>query len=136
MQRVAQTLTALVQGPAKSRGETVSVPALREVRTAKATYRIHGSLIGADLLGSGTTVLVALERLTPELPSEEAIRQRFSLTRKEARVALLLAEGKSNDDTAKMLSISPHTARHHTERVMLKLGVKSRAEVGPTILRG
>jgi DNA-binding CsgD family transcriptional regulator len=32
----------------------------------------------------------------------------------------------SNNEIARMLSISPHTARHHTENVLAKLGVRSR----------
>ncbi|MGI9181454.1 MAG: helix-turn-helix domain-containing protein [Longimicrobiaceae bacterium] len=64
------------------------------------------------------------------------LRERYGLTRKEARVARLVAEGKSNEEVGKALSISPHTARHHAEQIMRKLGVKWRGEVGPTLLRG
>jgi len=32
----------------------------------------------------------------------------------------------SNAEIARLLSISPHTARHHTENVLAKVGVRSR----------
>jgi DNA-binding NarL/FixJ family response regulator len=60
---------------------------------------------------------------------------RFRLTSREADVARLLARGESNARIASLLAISPHTARRHTEAVMLKLGVHSRAAVG-SALRG
>ncbi|HEX2778174.1 MAG TPA: helix-turn-helix transcriptional regulator [Gemmatimonadaceae bacterium] len=60
---------------------------------------------------------------------------RLRLTTREADVARLLAQGQSNARIASLLAISPHTARRHTEAVMLKLGVHSRAAVGPA-LRG
>lgn len=57
------------------------------------------------------------------------------LTRRERQVAELLARGDSNADIAIQLGISPHTARRHTESVLLKLGVRARAQVGPRLAR-
>jgi DNA-binding CsgD family transcriptional regulator len=54
----------------------------------------------------------------------------YGLTPREVEVALLLAEGCSNAVVARQLGISPHTARHHTQRVLGKLGVHSRSEAG------
>lgn len=54
----------------------------------------------------------------------------FGMTAREVDVALLLAEGCSNETVAQRLGISPHTARHHTQRVLGKLGVHSRSEAG------
>jgi len=47
---------------------------------------------------------------------------RFGLTPREREVAILLAERKTNREIASRLGISPHTARHHSERVIGKLG--------------
>lgn len=66
---------------------------------------------------------------------DERLRARFGLSPREARVARLLAEGKSNEQVARALSISPHTARHHTERVLVKFEVSSRAAIADRILR-
>lgn len=59
----------------------------------------------------------------------------FGLTTREADVARLLARGDPNARIAAILDISPHTVRRHTESVMLKLGVHTRAAVGAA-LRG
>lgn len=67
---------------------------------------------------------------------KERLRERFGLTPAQVRVALLLAEGKSNAAIAQTLFVSASTARRHTEHVLLKLGIHSRAEVGPKIFLG
>ena len=51
------------------------------------------------------------------------------LTPREAQVARLVAAGLATKAVAFRLGISAHTARHHTERVFEKLGVRSRAGV-------
>ena len=56
------------------------------------------------------------------------------LTRREQQVARLLAHRASNQEIAAALGISPHTARHHTERVLSKLGVQSRSDVRARLL--
>jgi DNA-binding CsgD family transcriptional regulator len=58
------------------------------------------------------------------------LQTKFGLTARETEVALLLGQGKSNVSIAKSLGISTHTARHHTQRVLGKLKVHSRAEAG------
>lgn len=57
------------------------------------------------------------------------------LTARELDVARLLAEGRTNVAIARELGISPHTARHHTQRVLAKLGVHSRAAAGARLRR-
>lgn len=57
----------------------------------------------------------------------------YGLTPREMQVAMLLAEGRSNQDIASALNVSPHTARHHTQHVLAKLGVHSRAQAGAKI---
>jgi DNA-binding CsgD family transcriptional regulator len=58
------------------------------------------------------------------------LQAKFGLTARETEVALLVGQGKSNVSIAKSLGISTHTARHHTQRVLGKLKVHSRAEAG------
>lgn len=104
--------------------------AVRSFRTAHTRYRMHACLYGPHSSGDASYVLASLERLTPTRRSADDLRDEFSLTRTEARVALLLGEGKANTDVARELFISPHTARRHTERVLGKMGLSSRSEVG------
>jgi DNA-binding NarL/FixJ family response regulator len=61
------------------------------------------------------------------------LQKRYGLTGREVEVATLLAQGRSNTAVAAALHISSHTARHHTQRVLAKLGVHSRAEAGAKI---
>jgi DNA-binding NarL/FixJ family response regulator len=64
------------------------------------------------------------------VPSRKDPYLRYGFTRREHEVARLLAQGKSNAAIARELRISAHTARHHTQRVLAKLAVHSRAEAG------
>jgi DNA-binding CsgD family transcriptional regulator len=63
------------------------------------------------------------------------LAERFGLTPREAEVALLLADGHSNAAVARALSISVHTARHHTQHILVKVGVGSRSKAGAVIRR-
>ncbi len=63
-------------------------------------------------------------------------RLRDRLTGRELEVASLLADGARTKSVAAALSISVHTARHHTEQVFRKLGVHSRVELTRMVLRG
>jgi DNA-binding NarL/FixJ family response regulator len=74
---------------------------------------------------------VALPRGT----SPERLGREFHLTVREQEVAMLLSEGLSNAQVAQALGVSTHTARHHTESVLLKLGVHSRAAAGAVVRR-
>lgn len=62
-------------------------------------------------------------------PTAARLMRTLRLTRTELRVALLLARDLPNRDIAHALGISEHTARRHTERVLLKLNVHRRALV-------
>lgn len=55
------------------------------------------------------------------------------LTAREREVAELLAERRSNAETARALGLSTHTASHHTQRVLKKLGVAGRRDVASAI---
>lgn len=56
----------------------------------------------------------------------EINRQKAGLTRRQRQIAVLLANRATNAEIAAALGISAHTARHHSQRVLEKLGVGSR----------
>ncbi len=53
----------------------------------------------------------------------------FGLTAAEARVLVLLAEGRTTKEAAKALGIAPNTARTHLTRLMQKTGTTRQAEL-------
>jgi DNA-binding NarL/FixJ family response regulator len=57
------------------------------------------------------------------------------LTKREAEVLELLGDGFSNRAIADRLYVSPKTAEHHVARVLLKLGLRSRAEAAAYAVR-
>jgi DNA-binding CsgD family transcriptional regulator len=126
---VARALSMSTPGAAFPYGQAQS-GLVRDVRTRTARYRVTGCVYAGPSAVGSPAVVVGLERLSPVLRSLDELRDAFGLTRAEARVAVLLGTGRSNDEIAKELLISPHTARRHTERVLHKMDVRSRAEVG------
>jgi DNA-binding CsgD family transcriptional regulator/PAS domain-containing protein len=56
-------------------------------------------------------------------PSQELVRRLFGLTRKEAALALLLAEGYTLDEAADKMDVRRNTARTHLRSIFCKTGV-------------
>lgn len=106
--------------------ERVSVE--REVRTAEAAYLVRGGVLARDS-DEAPAIVVMLERVAPSLPDDDTLRAAFALTARELLVARLLARDLSNADIAQALTVSVHTARHHTEKVLSKLSIGSRRAV-------
>ena len=102
--------------------------------TVHGSYALHVSCSESGELLPGLALLVALEKTAPDWPREPDLVRRFRLTPAEARVALLLARGKTNGEIARELTISSATARNHSARVREKLGVNSRAKVAAVLL--
>ena len=50
----------------------------------------------------------------------------WNLTSRERDVAALIIEGRSSDDIAASLFLSPHTVRDHTKAIFGKVGVHNR----------
>lgn len=82
-----------------------------------------------------TVVLVAIQHHGHDLPCAEELCSRFRMTPTEARVALMLAERRTNREIAAALFVTQHTARRHTEKVLLRLGIRRRTLVRDAILR-
>ena len=91
--------------------------------------RMTGSFIGHDLFGSGPAFFVSIETSRELLPPPADVRARFGLTQSETRVAYYIAEDLRNEQIAEILSISPHTVRRHTEKVLAKVKAQARADI-------
>ena len=59
---------------------------------------------------------------------DEALKKLSLLTPREREVLMLLGEGCDKDAVARMLFISPHTARTHVHNILAKLGVRSQLQ--------
>jgi len=70
------------------------------------------------------------EPARPAPLSDEALKEKYALTARQIEVVRLLGEGFTNAEIAAKLEMSYYTARNHTEQVLAKLGVSSRAAVG------
>jgi len=125
--RLARSLSALRPRPSasKSCADVAPLPLL-ELCTTSARYILRGSRLAAETFARGESTLISVECVTISLPTIAALCARFSLTRREAQVALLLARGMTDTQAASALGISEHTVRHHGERLYSKLGVHSR----------
>jgi non-specific serine/threonine protein kinase len=70
-------------------------------------------------------------RPTPPLPDQILAGEPASkLTRREEEIAALVAQGLTNRQIASRLSISERTAGNHVARILRKLGLRSRTQVG------
>jgi len=99
-----------------------------EFRTQRGRYWLR--LLRAE--DGDDALVVAIVTRLGVAPTDDAlatIRTRYRLTQRETEVARLLLEGRPNAEVAYALGISPHTARHHTERLLAKLGLESRNEI-------
>jgi DNA-binding CsgD family transcriptional regulator len=111
----------------------------REIATRTIVVGTHSYLLrGARIVTDDTPgpgYCITLHEGTRVLPDEGALRKRFNFTPCQARVALRIAEGRSNKEIAAALQVSLHTVRHHAEHVFDKMAVASRAGVAWELLR-
>lgn len=110
--------------PLMSRG------AVRALQVDGCSYAISACFLGEAVLPGSNTIAVIVERRGPPGFPAAQLRERYRLTGREIQVAQLLSAGKTNTEIATTLGVSVFTARHHTERVMHKLNVRVRSQVG------
>ena len=135
---LSEAMQALARGVVSPGGGTATTQSLElghigavvtDLGTATGRYRLRAIRLRPGLFGSESSVLVVADRLPDDAADRGRIRERFGLTEREAEVAALLADRRSNAEIARALGISVHTARHHIERVLLKLGGCKRRDV-------
>jgi DNA-binding CsgD family transcriptional regulator len=94
----------------------------------RTTAQVNGFVVTATLLPR-STLGVATLRIAPDFVTEVEIQKRFGLSFREAQVARLVVERKSDDEIAQTLGISWHTVRSHVQRVFAAMRCHSRREV-------
>jgi DNA-binding CsgD family transcriptional regulator len=79
---------------------------------------------------AGPCVLLLVQRQEQRrLPTEEALRLSFGLTRTEAALAVTIARGNSLKEAADQLRISRETARTHLKSIFAKMDIHRQAEL-------
>ncbi len=114
--------------------DTARVSGDRPVGTGN--YSISACFLGGGH-GGGRSILVTVRERAHYSPGPvniAEVRARFGLTHREAEVVLMLVARRTTREIASGLGVSEHTARHHTENLLRKLGVSSRTEVSKVIL--
>lgn len=91
--------------------------------TAEAAYR-HLQVVPATFAPTAATVATVA---TP--PDAAAFPWTARLSRREADVLELLAEGQSTTEIATTLFISPATVKCHVARLIAKVGVRDRVQL-------
>jgi DNA-binding CsgD family transcriptional regulator len=111
-----------------ARGSNVAKPVPAGSSSYSLTVRVRR--------GGPTDVwVVVVLHPRPARALTEADLAAMGFTARECDVARLIAAGCATKEIAAALAISCHTARHHTERVFAKLGVRSRAAVAAVLSR-
>jgi DNA-binding CsgD family transcriptional regulator len=131
--RVALEITGRL-GRAGGRFSLSSSHLSAAVETAVVNAPAHYQLVETHVEAVDLTcpiVVVVVERVAAGGLLE--LVERYGLSRRQAEVARLLALGRSNAQIATALTVSVHTARHHTEVVLAKLRVRSRAAVAALV---
>jgi DNA-binding CsgD family transcriptional regulator/tetratricopeptide (TPR) repeat protein len=101
--------------------------AVEQARAARAIFERLGAARHADEAAGLLRELGA--------PGRPAPRVEGALTRREREVLALVGAGLSNAEIAHRLVISPKTAEHHVGRILMKLGLRNRAEAAAHAVR-
>ncbi len=95
-------------------------------------------LRGVQMFGSEgakyTTVLI--ERGETSESRRRRLLIKWGLSRREAEVLSLIAEGKTGPEISILLRIGHDTVRKHTSHIFEKLGVETRTAAAATALEG
>jgi DNA-binding NarL/FixJ family response regulator len=65
----------------------------------------------------------------------DTLRQKLTLTQREAEVLMWIARGKANRDIGEILNLSPRTVNKHLEQIFSKLGVENRTSAAAAAMR-
>ena len=105
----------------KDAGRAELASAVRSVARGQATFAPE---VGARIIGSLTSAPPA----RPADPAGALVERFPALTRREAEVLGLVADGLSNGEIASALFVGGSTVKTHINAIFAKLGVSSRAQ--------
>ena len=108
-------------------GELVRVPRAGE-SAVRGSKRVRLQPVTLDGMTEPEWFVLVVERRAARRLTSDNVQQRFGLSPRQAEVALLLAQGHTTADIARMLDLTTHTVRHHAEQVLQRLNVRTRQQ--------
>ncbi|MFI2618343.1 LuxR C-terminal-related transcriptional regulator [Streptomyces sp. NPDC018584] len=109
----------------------------RRRRPGEARGRLRDALVSFERCGARAWAEQARAELraTGEARAAEPPGGLSGLTPQQLRIARCVAEGATNREVARRLSVSPRTVDHHLRNVFALLGVRSRVELSRLVAR-
>jgi DNA-binding NarL/FixJ family response regulator len=98
---------------------------VKSVEPAALVQSVRAAAAGEPVFDAAATRLVMAELRTPSKAPPG--RGSSVLSRREAEILALVADGLTNAEVGEKLFISPQTVKTHMERIFGKLGVRGRA---------
>ncbi|WP_328871165.1 LuxR C-terminal-related transcriptional regulator [Streptomyces sp. NBC_00287] len=115
--------------PTQARGSGRRCAAERHARRALGDQAYERAHRRGGALSRNDVVAYALGELRRPTTGSSAAPDTRPLTRREAEVAALVAQGLTNRQIAEALVISQRTAEGHVERILVKLGFSRRSQL-------
>ncbi len=111
----------------------------QEFSSARSIIRQLASTVPDDALRENflKQALAAIPAAPTLTPRQSAMKEFGGLTERERQVAALIAQGKTNREIAEALVLTVRTVEAHITRILIKLNMKSRAEIAAwTVSKG
>jgi DNA-binding NarL/FixJ family response regulator len=129
---VPDDLAALEAFSAGARGYCNSRANPRVLKLVSDVVLQGGLWVGESLL---RRIVTGVQRVAPSSqPNQKTIDSINALTPRERQVAEAVADGDSNKDVARRLSITERTVKAHLSTIFDKLGVKDRLQLSLKII--
>lgn len=114
---------------------TMATSRAYSANVGRVEHEMYFSLMPKGMLGQESYLLCVVKRLASRWSNyEEQLRQNWSLTEREAQVAVECLRGKKNLEIAGCLKISVETVNKHLDKVYQKAGVRGRSELASRLL--
>ncbi|WP_143590458.1 response regulator [Thermoactinospora rubra] len=101
---------------------------LKDASAAQLAEAVRVVAAGEALLAPAVTKRLIREFARLGGPRAPAVRRLSELTERETEVLALVAQGLSNQEIAGRLTVAEQTVKTHVGRVLMKLGLRDRAQ--------
>jgi DNA-binding CsgD family transcriptional regulator/PAS domain-containing protein len=127
-------LQALIKGLLAGPNDRTAVFRLSNAPQLDLTFRVLQQPIGWMAAGAPRVAVYVSSTTAGSFPSIDVISQLFGLSKTEASLTLLLAQGRTLTEAAVDLNIAESTARTYSKRIYSKTGVTRQTDLVRQIL--